>query len=315
MNIVYLVCAHTDVVQLKRLILNLVRSGDVYIHLDKKVCDTDYIAQLLFWERQTSTDAHKIVLVKERIAVYWGAWSQVKVQRLLLGVALENKNTCYDRFVFLSGLCYPIISPKQILVEFEAHPQKQYLNAFNMTKGAYGPHRKRFCGYHLLRDVKPWLGIQIKRCFVAGIRDLLWNIHVRKPDYILRNGIHENIFFGGSWIALNRECAEYVYKNMHDKSEYVRYFKTCYTCDELCIHTIVMNSPFAQDATEITIGLNTPCIFQELSPLHKLHYDKAIKIYTENDYDEIIQSDRMFVRKIFSGISDGLVEKLGLSKC
>lgn len=102
---------------------------------------------------------------------------------------------------------------------------------------------------------------------------------------------------------------------MQEDSEYVQYFKTCYACDELCIHTIVMNSPFACFSTEVKMGLNnTPTIFQELSPLHKLHYDKAIKVYTEQDYDEIVRSGKMFVRKIVSGVSDGLVKKLDLYK-
>lgn len=315
MNIAYLICAHTDIVQLKRLSLDLVRSGDVYIHIDKKVCDINYIAQVHSLEKQTSADVYKIIFVKERIAVYWGGWSQVKVQRLLLKNSIGNKNRRYDRFVFLSGLCYPIMSPNQLKAEFEAHPQKQYLNAFNMSIGAYGLYRKRFCGYHLFRDTPLWFGRQMKRCLVAGVRDLLWNIHIRKPDYILRNGIHENVFYGGSWIALNRECAKYVYDNMQEDSEYVQYFKTCYACDELCIHTIVMNSPFACFSTEVKMGLNnTPTIFQELSPLHKLHYDKAIKVYTEQDYDEIVRSGKMFVRKIVSGVSDGLVKKLDLYK-
>lgn len=316
MNIAYLICAHTDIAQLKRLSFDLIKSGDVYIHVDKKVCDTDFIAQIQSLERQTFTESHKIILVKKRIAVYWAGWSQVKVQRLLLKTSLKNGHKYYDRFVFLSGLCYPIMSYRQIMEEFGSHPQKQYLNAFNMTKGAQGSHRKRFCAYHLFRNTKPWLGKFAKRCLVAGTRELLWNIHIRKPNYILRNGVHEDVFFGGSWIALNRDCAEYVYRNMQDETEYARYFKTCYASDELCIHTIVMNSPFAQFATEITMGLNNgPAIFQELSPLHKLYYDKAIKIYTDKDYDEIIQSGKMFVRKIVSGLSDSLVEKLNLHKC
>ena len=41
--------------------------------------------------------------------------------------------------------------------------------------------------------------------------------------------------------------------------------------------------------------------------MHKFDYCATIKVYQKDDYDSLIQSDKMFCRKVISGASDELV--------
>jgi hypothetical protein len=72
-----------------------------------------------------------------------------------------------------------------------------------------------------------------------------------------------------------------------------------------------------------TIAFNTPqwaakCLLWEgeypglaaLTPLHFIIYDPIIKIMDESDYDTLINSGKMFTRKLVSGKSDRLVKLL-----
>ena len=49
---------------------------------------------------------------------------------------------------------------------------------------------------------------------------------------------------------------------------------------------------------------------QELSPLTYFKYKDQIKILNDNDFDSILQSNKMFARKIVVGKSDALIESI-----
>lgn len=84
-----------------------------------------------------------------------------------------------------------------------------------------------------------------------------------------------------------------------------RYLSTAYAPDELIIPTIIFNSKFAANA----ILSSTPC-FEHLTPLHYLHYTDHIWTYDEHDFADIMNSGKMFVRKLVSPKSNKLVEMI-----
>lgn len=77
------------------------------------------------------------------------------------------------------------------------------------------------------------------------------------------------------------------------------------------IQTIVFNSRYAQNA--ILYRGEYPGLVG-LTPLHTIHYDGAIKIYTEKDYDDLKDKDRMFFRKAVSDISDKLLDMIDFDR-
>lgn len=111
-----------------------------------------------------------------------------------------------------------------------------------------------------------------------------------------------NVYFGSEWIGVTRPCAEYLDEKLKDK-DIRAYFKTVYAPDELCVPTVVMNSKFRRNAIKVD-NLS----FQGVTPLHYLNYVGSIWIYDENDFDDIVGSGKMFVRKVISGKSEKLID-------
>lgn len=125
----------------------------------------------------------------------------------------------------------------------------------------------------------------------------------RKP-FLRDNGDLLPVYFGSQWISVTRSCAEYLQRKLQNK-DIVRFFKTVYAPDELCVPTLVMNSEFRDKAI-----LVDKLTFQGVTPLHYLNYEDCIWSYDENDYDAIINSGKMFVRKVVSGKSEKLIEMI-----
>ena len=84
-----------------------------------------------------------------------------------------------------------------------------------------------------------------------------------------------------------------------------KYFKMCYAPDELYIPTIVLNSVFKRNASVLETSN-----FKALAPLHYLNYIGHILSYDENDYDTLMTSGKIFVRKMISGKSEKLIEMI-----
>ena len=87
----------------------------------------------------------------------------------------------------------------------------------------------------------------------------------------------------------------------------MKYFRTSFVPSELCIQTIVFNSPF------VSIGLllegDYPGLTR-LTPLHYIDYGASIRVMTLEDLPVLRQSGKMFCRSIVSGTSDRLVEDI-----
>ena len=106
---------------------------------------------------------------------------------------------------------------------------------------------------------------------------------------------------------LTLPCAQYVYEKLCTEKELVRYFKTSFVPSELCIQTLVFNSPFAARALSVEGGYTG---LSALTPLHYIIYGKSIEVLTLEDWSGLQQSGKMFCRKVVSGASDSLVKTI-----
>lgn len=108
-----------------------------------------------------------------------------------------------------------------------------------------------------------------------------------------------------SWVSLTGECAEFVLRQLEEDKALCKHFSTAYAPDELVVPTIVFNSVYASRAIRCTI-----LDFKGLTPLHYWNYTSHIWIYDEKDFNKIILSNKVFVRKLVSPKSDKLVEMI-----
>lgn len=275
-------------------------SGDVFIHVDKKTKDATFWDCLNAYEKINS----KIKIISQRHFVAWGGYSQVECFESLLKAVLDSSES-YERIILLSGLDYPVYSPQRILDFFAQERDKEFVCGYNVTACPYDMHLHKVKNYHFFRDVPLPHNSFLRRALIGGSMLLLKYLGIRRKPYLMVDGKQWDVFFGSQWIGLTKGCAEYVLNQLQTNKPLVRLFKSSYAPDELCVPTIVMNSPFAEKAIRVT-NLD----FAGATPLHYLTYKDYIWSYDETDFTVIMSSGKMFVRKIISGKSEKLIEMI-----
>ena len=123
-KIAYLILAHKDPEQIKRLSNRLAKTGDVFIHIDKKSDIKPFIAAI--------KDNESVFFTEARHSVNWAGWSMVKGYMQLIKDAMKSDKG-YDRFVFLTGQDYPLMSDSDIKSEFEKNATVEYVMAYNIA--------------------------------------------------------------------------------------------------------------------------------------------------------------------------------------
>lgn len=293
-RIAYILSAYKDAPHLARLIAALDDDADFYVHIDRKADDRPF-RQLL---------EGKVTFVPSHW-VNWGGWEQVEYQKELLGAVLRS-GVDYGRVVCLSGQDYPLWSNEEIHRHFDEHPDTEFIMGLNLTRCTDRAQRSKIVCYHFFRDLE-WSNRWWKDKIIVASRNLLKLLPFRKPPYTYIDGKKVEVYFGSDYWALTLPCARYVYGRLGSERRLVRYFKTSFVPSELCIQTLVFNSPFGAHALLYEgayPGLSG------LTPLHYIEYGKAIKPLTSDDLPQLAHSGKMFCRKVVSGTSDKLVEAL-----
>lgn len=281
--------AHNDSNHLEMLILSLGKNAEIFIHIDGYV-DINNFIHLNKYEN--------VHFIKHRIKISWGGISIVDAMLKLLNMAINMKLNC-SHYIFLSGSCYPIKPIKQLENFLSNNLDKSFIKYINLYDH---PNFERQIRYrYVMENPFPYrnkITYQIHRV----LRRI--SIHLKRSNTWNKNYIP----YGGSqWIVLNQQCSEYVIY-FHEYNPWFReMFKNTYAPDEHYIHTILGNS-----------NLNTQCTglqdFQYfgLDYLANLHLidNSLTKWYTINDWDEIIQSDKFFVRKVRTSDGTDLIERL-----
>lgn len=275
MKIAILLLCHKNPNQINLLIKTMYNESiDFFIHVDKKANFKDII----------KTNNHVFILEDDlRIDVRWASFSQIKATRNLIKSATSHGT--YDYYWLCSGQDFPIKSVKQIIRFFENNGKDvNYLNLFiskNNQSSYSNKYDKRNDIYYpsIILDRK-----NIKRCLrriYVGITGGYNNTYQWAKTKL------ENVdfFFGSQWWCLNRKTIMWIlnYENYH--KEYIDYYKHCSTPDESYFHTLVMNSPFAN---------------QRKNYLHYIVWEEnsnSPKILKMNDIYEICNSEFLMARK------------------
>lgn len=209
----------------------------------------------------------------------------------------------YGHVFLLSGLDYPLWPNSRIMDYLERHPQAEFIRGRCITGSPMGDYKCR--QYHFFRDFKT-RHHQLRRCLRFAARSIMQCLPFRKKDYVVTNGKRNNIYFTSTWFCLTGRCLAYVYDQLAHNKDWERYFRYAMCPDELVVATIVFNSPFGANAyrwkEEDGNGL------EALTMLHYIEYTDAIRIYDERDYDKLMNSGKMFVRKLTTQKSLKLME-------
>lgn len=296
MNIAYLISAHTDAPQLKRLIEALHPDAEYFVHIDLK-SDISQFTQLILSEN--------IHFIKERSDVRWGTLIEVEYQMALIRAAVQYPRH-FDRIFFLSGMDYPLWSNEHITRWLEEQGDREILQGINMnTDYIVGGQREI---YTLSRPLFHCFNNKWNQKLSILCRKVLAALGHRKPMSLNVGYETWNLYKGSAWWCISQELAQYVLDCYDKKPEIRRYFRDSFGQAETLIQTIAFNSPEWARRCILTRG-EYPGL-AALTPLHFIIYEPVIKVMDASDYDQLMASGRMFTRKLRSGVSDTLIEKL-----
>ncbi|HKF04099.1 MAG TPA: beta-1,6-N-acetylglucosaminyltransferase [Candidatus Sulfotelmatobacter sp.] len=224
--IAFLILAHTEPALLRRLALALHAPwARFFIHVDRKSDIAAFKAAL--W------DIPGIVLIDERIKVHWGGWSMVKATLNLLEAAIRASPPA-QRFVLLSGACYPI-RDNTTLRDFLLKNDKEYIDAVKMPNEEEGKPLSLLTQWHFERG---------HRAFgpVAFVIQQINKLGCLVPYRNVRKGLNGRIPYAGStWWALTRGTAEEILRVANAEPQFVRLYKYSACPDESFFHTILLN--------------------------------------------------------------------------
>lgn len=228
-------------------------------------------------------------------------------ERILIAEALSSEQH-YDHFALISGLDYPVWSNQRIKKELADNPRKEYMKAYNLTL-VKEPRKipQRIKTYHF-RDMDLH-NENINKITRALLMRLMRAIPIKKKPFINARNKQCPVYGGSQWWILTRDCVEYVLHEMETNDEVNKYFKTSFAPDELLVQTIVCNSRYKENVVDISEDGIYPGL-EKTTCTHYISYSGGQKIFTERDYQAIIDSGKMFFRKARTGISDRLMDMI-----
>ena len=255
---------------------------DIYVHIDKRSDIT------LFDTDNYGLKYSKLYVLKDRIKVRWGDVSQVDAALKMYEQALNTYDYC--RYVTISGLDFPIKSNEKIY-ETLIKSDIEFIKGNPITKK----------DEHKVRNYYFWKLGKFGSLISRGLKLL----KIKRKDKLFIDGKEVSIYFAPSWHGLSGEFVKYMFDVL--KRNNVRdYFRFAYASDELMIPTILFNNDkFKSRAIACDFPENTH--YNEKTALHYLNYEPVIEVYDENSFDKIINSDKMFVRKVTSDKSEKLI--------
>lgn len=289
MKIAYLISCYMDPVQLGRLVKALNDENvDFFIHVDKKVDAAPFRGNI---------SLSNITWVEPRVTVEWGANSQVQVLMKMLESALQKG--AYDRYISMTGTDYPIYSNEEIRNFFNKNVEKEFIAGKDKT--THNPEIEgRYYTGDLILTLPKVLAKVLRRC-----QHIFFSLpFIRREPYTYINGKKAHIWSGSEYWALSHACAAYVLKTYSKEKELQKFIKYTKIPSERVVQTIVFNSEFKDRAVEAGCDVS----FQDVTLLHKVEYTDQIKIYTEKDFEELVNSKKIFFRKAYTGKSDRLLE-------
>ncbi|MBR1667566.1 MAG: conjugal transfer protein [Bacteroidaceae bacterium] len=298
MNIAYLISAHTDAPQLNRLIEALHPDAHFFVHIDKKSDITPFISLI---------HQENVHFLSNRIDVRWGTILEVDYQMALMKAAIDYPIS-FDHIFFLSGMDYPLWSNERITAWLEEQGDREQLCGICMDTDLINSQQRT-----LYLTPRPFfhLGMLGNRCnqrLSILCRNVKTLLGLRKPLHFEVDGTTWRLYKGSAWWCISQDLASYIYNMYANHPEIRRYFVDSFGQAETIIQTIAFNSsewaPKCLQVEGAYPGLAA------LTPLHFIIYEPVIKVMDEMDYDTLMASGRMFTRKLVSGKSEKLIERL-----
>lgn len=274
-----MILAHNNPAHVARLIKSLVSPNHYFfIHVDKKSKE----------DFSSLQEIPNCTLLKKRVSCNWGGFSLVKATMNLLQEA--DKSFHFDYFHLLSGADY-FCSTNEKFDTFFNNTTQSYLGISDGTPFEW--RLKIYTFNDIINRRGRW-------------KNILWHtddIQKRLLPYItIRKPLKEKFYYGSQWFSLSAEVVHYVLNFCKTNRKFVRRFYLTFVPDESFFHMIIMNSPLASQIV--------PNNLRFIDWKRKVPKEPLPRTLSIDDYEDIIQSECFFCRKISVTKSAELLDKL-----
>jgi len=302
MKIAFLNLCHCDPDVVARVSKKLTANPnfDMYIHVDTKTLIEPFVRVVGI--------SDQVFFIKNRKRVYWGGYNAIEATLELLKTAL-NSDRNYDYFVLLQNLDYPIRTNIDIEQFFIKNQGKEFIRGCKIAKTKDWYYKKKYKIYNH-RDDDFYLKKHSKVImYLRYLHMMTRSITTVFSDGVIReNGENIDLYYGTAQWAVTRECASYFIEFHKTHPKFNKRLKKIQFPDEEYFHTAVHNSQFkyrcvAYDEPEQRWLVNW-------RNLHYFEFPKAVTVFEEKDFEKVMKQDVLFIRKVKTGISDKLMDKI-----
>ena len=284
MRIAYLILAHHQPSHLRSMIKALTyNNDDFFVHLDLK----SHISQF------ENIKCDNVFFTTDRVKVCHAGFSQVKAMIVLMQEAMKKDN--YDYFMFLSGVDYPLKTPKQFHKFLEENNSRNFINYFSCREDA--PSNYHLSGY-FNEDLILGSNAIISLIFraICKFANLFFSKRSLPNDLIG--------YRGSAYWCLNNDAIKYILQILDSNAgkKLLMFFEKSFGPDEMVFHTILLNSTFAESCNNHDEIVNIPGTYriEKGTRLHYIEWDPKREnpaLLNERDFEKIKESGRFFARK------------------
>lgn len=283
----YLIVVHASPYVLEKLLLLLDdERNDIYIHVDKKVKEFDF-------EYFHSLVKRSHLVFIERIEVYWGDISLVKVEVNLLKAAYES-NKRYEYYHLISGGDLPLKSQDYIHSFFEKHRGLEFVGFGNdkfqqdrVSQLHFFTKYKRLSERAKFTRVLRWIGKQL-----AVLQRKLNYDRVRNSDV--------TFVYGSNWASVTPNFVQLL---LSKEKQLIDFYKYVHCGDELFMQTLIYNSHLKDKVYDL---------HDELKGCQRLMDWKRGRPFTfrKGDFDFVMNSGLLFARKFDEDVDKEIIDAI-----
>ncbi len=298
MKIAYIILAHKNPDQIKRLVLRLNTEGtSFFIHIDKK--SNNKIYENIVDDLSPLSNVYFL----KRFKIFWGDFSIVKAT--IEGIKeIFKTNTSFDWLILLSGQDYPLKSNSKIQETLLLNEGKLFISHCNypIKPGANEAitDTERIDYYHFnicnMRLVFPGKlaantanKYRLKKYILLRLFSFMWSCFVFL--FPIKRKFIEGFtpYIGSQFWCLPKESVEYIHKFIQQNSAFVNFFNYVDIADEIFFQTILLNSKFK----ERVVNNNLFYIdWENPNPRYP-------RVFIKSDFEKLVSSStsKLFARK------------------
>lgn len=276
MKFAYLIMAHDNAEQLKRLLRLLdEKENEIYLHIDKKSPLTKNLQEF-----QVVRNGKLHIYCEYDVA--WGSFNQTRCQLFLLEKAIDSKS---DYYHLLSGHDLPLKSHKEILKFFEKNNGKEFVHFESKEPIA--------AGYQPFHN---------KSCYASGKRKLL----LQKLDGIFMKiqtglGMKRELFKGANWFSITNSLAVELVRN---KRKVLSRVKWWHNSDEYVLQTFMAEN-YGLDNKFGSFNNDYKACCRYIDWNRGKPY-----VWRNEDFDELINSSYIYGRKFDEKIDNEIIIRI-----